>query len=1029
MKLSIKNLIYQAIISNKRLAVSYVNRNNESTNYYIGIKAVDIKKEIIYCDIFNPFKTDHLLKKGNETYIKFSGIKSARIIENSYYEIPINLKTKIKNDKAFYAYFDVVNFDNNILEYLLECYRLDNDPYVKDKALIDDIDFYTLSKSSNYQLDDNQFNILLDKVFKVSYEEAKQKNRFATLALNKLSIDIDGKQYVIAYRELELNFLDKTLHVAKKSSINNSFLISERKRVTLGMYLDGISSEDFCSTFDEKYNEYKELIKENFHHNERIDTTPSIFLLFRNCLNGVSDAIESIEKLDEENKLTTPLKAFFGRNRSRNNKDKDVNIVVFNKNKINIDQLRVVYNSMVNHITYVKGPPGTGKTETIFNVLLSAYANNKTVLVCSNNNHPVIDIYKKMIESFKFKNSSQEIIFPMIRIGNNIEMLDTIKKLKELLTYISKNQDVKTYDNLIEDNKNKSLSNFNELKKLLIEYENKLDLEERINTLGKLKDFISINQINEKLESELKLYKYKLNTSKNITDKDIFKCTKSVFDDLDFHNFLYYSSILRYKKLLGPTFKELREIIALEDENIAVSKFNKFLKNNLNLRRFLSIFPVILSTNLSSEKLGSATNHFDLVIMDEAGQCNIASSLIPIVRGENLLLVGDTNQLQPVTVIENDVNLDLMNKYNISKEYNYVRNSILSLMLRKDNNSKCILLRYHYRCGKRIASFVNQRFYEKQLKLLNENLGDLLYVNVQNTSKAKLRNSYNEEAYEIAKIIKENNYKDVGIITPFVNQAALINEYLEQFGIEDVKAGTVHTLQGSEKSVIIMSSALSLKTAKRTMGWIKNNYELINVAVTRAKNKFIFVGDKEAIDALSKNDTNDIKALSDYVFSNGEISVPQSEAVINYDFSNDSKSEREFFETIKPYFNRRGSKFRIERNVLVEKAIKNVNYFDHKEIGMKEFDVIVQVSGGLFNRQYKTIVAFEIDGGEHVGSKETALRDRKKEEICAKYNIKLIRIPNSAVKDYESIIGIFEFTIGKIHNLDEAFEQMSLFEK
>lgn len=58
MKLSIKNLIYQAIISNKWLAVSYVNRNNESTNYYIGIKKVDIKKEIIYCDIFNPFKIE-----------------------------------------------------------------------------------------------------------------------------------------------------------------------------------------------------------------------------------------------------------------------------------------------------------------------------------------------------------------------------------------------------------------------------------------------------------------------------------------------------------------------------------------------------------------------------------------------------------------------------------------------------------------------------------------------------------------------------------------------------------------------------------------------------------------------------------------------------------------------------------------------------------------------------------------------------------------------------------------------------------
>ena len=44
MKLSIKNLIYQAIISNKWLAVSYVNRNNKYTNYYIGIKGLNIEK-------------------------------------------------------------------------------------------------------------------------------------------------------------------------------------------------------------------------------------------------------------------------------------------------------------------------------------------------------------------------------------------------------------------------------------------------------------------------------------------------------------------------------------------------------------------------------------------------------------------------------------------------------------------------------------------------------------------------------------------------------------------------------------------------------------------------------------------------------------------------------------------------------------------------------------------------------------------------------------------------------------------------
>ena len=148
----------------------------------------------------------------------------------------------------------------------------------------------------------------------------------------------------------------------------------------------------------------------------------------------------------------------------------------------------------------------------------------------------------------------------------------------------------------------------------------------------------------------------------------------------------------------------------------------------------MRVIGVVICTNLSCDKLGSPKPQFDLVIMDEAGQCNIASSLIPIVRGSSLLLVGDTNQLQPVTVIETNVNENLMEKYGVSEEYDYVHNSILSTMLRKDNNSKNILLRYHYRCGKKIANFVNQRFYGKKLKLLNDKEGDLLYYNIQNTN-------------------------------------------------------------------------------------------------------------------------------------------------------------------------------------------------------------------------------------------------------------------------------------------------------
>lgn len=1033
MKLSIKNSIYQAIIHNKWLDISYLNKKEESTNFYIGIKDINVDKGVIVCDIFNPFKSNQIIDGGRkDTFIYISGIKSASILEQSYYETPKELLTKVTTDKKIGEFLDVVNFDNNILRYLSDCYRLDNDPFLKEIVMVDGIDIHTLTEKGKYVLDDKQFNALLEKVFKKPKYEAEIINRYQTLAINKFSIDINDKQYVVAYRALTLNFKNKTLKISDKSSINKSFLITEEKKVTLGMYLD-MNPDDFCANYDANEAEYIELIKQNFHNGEKVNTRPTIFFLMRNSQHGVDEAFEAIHQMDQDGKLTIPLKAFFGRNKSRSGTSKEVNLVVFNRNKINIDQMRVVYNAMVNHVTYVKGPPGTGKTETIFNVLLSAYANDKTVLVCSNNNHPVSDIFKKMDGSLTikkpFSNEKEKVIFPMIRLGNNVEMQETITKLREIMEFVSKHEKSRVQEELTETSKNRALSGFKELRDLLMEYEAQVDLKERIETLQKIRKLTTIGQINGKLDDQIGAYQAKLNNSRVIKDEDVLKYAISASEDKDFKNYVYYSSLLRFKRLSNDTYKELRDIIKIQDLEEGVRQFNKWLKNDTNLRRLLAIFPIVICTNLSCEKLGNPKPQFDLVIMDESGQCNTATSLIPIVRGTDLLLVGDTNQLQPVTVIEQNVNEDLMERYGVSEEYDYVHNSILSTMLRKDNNSKNILLRYHYRCGKKIANFVNQRFYEQQLKLLNEKSGDLVYYDVKNTYNPNARNSYKEEAAQIAKIIKENGYKDVGIITPFVNQAALVNDYLMKIGVNDVRAGTIHTLQGSEKSVIIMSAALSIRTGKKTMDWIKNNHELINVGVTRAKDRFVFIGDKEAIDKLSGDETNDIKVLSDYVYKNGEIVVPKSDAVISYDFSNDSKNEKDFFDTVQPYFNRRGSKFRVERNVPVKEAIKNVHPDDLKLIGKKEFDVIVQVSGGLMNRTYHTIVVFEIDGGEHIGSKKTAALDRQKEEACKRYGIKLIRIPNSAVKDYESIISLFEFVVKDLPDIEEAYTQMSLFDE
>ena len=121
--------------------------------------------------------------------------------------------------------------------------------------------------------------------------------------------------------------------MSDKSCINKSFLI-DGKKVSLGMYLD-MDVDEFCSTYDKNEQEYIELIKGNFHSGEKPNTRPTIFFLMRDSQRGVDQTFEAIHQMDQEGKLSIPLKAFFGRNKSRSGTSKEVNLVVFNRNKIN----------------------------------------------------------------------------------------------------------------------------------------------------------------------------------------------------------------------------------------------------------------------------------------------------------------------------------------------------------------------------------------------------------------------------------------------------------------------------------------------------------------------------------------------------------------------------------------------------------------------------------------------------------------------------------------------------------------------
>ena len=979
-------IISRAIKESKWVDIDYINGNGENTNFWCSIVDVKIEQKKLSINMFNYHKSMNVLN----TDINFDSIKIAKVIEFSYYDVDVNLIRKLETYDCEWLKYD--SFNNNILMYLAECNKLDNDPFQKDYSLVEGIDYRALLTNKKYQLNDEQVKKIIKDIYHLDIN--KSDNSFCNLALNILSIDVDKKLYVVAYQHVCFNPINKSLCLNGDIIINKSFLIDKKKH-SLSSYLN-IDIEEFVTNFTKNKREYTELIRENLRGRETIDELPKLMVLEKEIVVDLYSTYESIENKHSSNSLSVPLKCFFGNNSSRYKGKKEPTIILKSK-KTNIDQVRVVYNAMKNPVTYVQGPPGTGKTSTIENVVLSSFINNKSCLIVSNNNKPIDGIYEKL----KFKYNGKEVPFPVLRLGNKEETLKAIERIKEF--YKIDTTSIVIRENLLEKIKEETGSRYGELTSLLKEYEDKTRHRENKELLERFTNKIQEKKGHERLYYKLKEEIAKLNSKidgmHETTNEEVLEYAVPAEENHWYMQYLYYESYKYILKLQKSTYKDLIDIIYIENEDERLVEFNRYLKDDKNLVKFINVFPFIITTNISANKLGSVNCFFDICIMDEAGQCNIATALIPICRANNLLLIGDPNQLQPVVVLESKINQELMKKYDIKPVYDYCNNSIIKLMKEKDNISQHILLRYHYRCSKKIIKFCNDRYYESKLNIeTKEGKDELEFVDVKNDLSHENRNSYYSEAKAVVNYIKESGFTDIGVVTPFRNQASLINKMLKDEGRDDIIVGTIHQFQGGEKNLIVMSPSISIKSSKKTYEWLANNQELINVGMSRAKEKFVIVGDKEAIDIFSNNKNDDIKSLCDYVKSNGNYKVvPSEKGKINIGFSNGSEYEDQLFETLS-HFCSIYKRFYIDRNVKIKELFEslnaNINIYDKGE-----FDFVLYKKNILGKKEPALII--ELNGGEHIFSDNRRNSDRQKKNICEEKGIEFMILPNEYAKSYE----------------------------
>ncbi|MCM1187114.1 MAG: AAA domain-containing protein [Lachnoclostridium sp.] len=992
--------IFRAIHEGKWLKIEYKNKKEEVTKYWIGIRNLNAAKRTLAVEGL------HLGRYTTDSYdtIYIDSIISSQIVEGSY--CPVN--QKLVQDIYLNPHKYKMLFDNianlKILNYLEMCNRMDTTPYYSDFELVKFLDGDSFQGES-YQLSTEQFQTIV-KNFQYKMDEKERKSGklvIQQLALNVLSINTNRGLYVLAYRKLQLDVKNKVLRPDDEITVCTEFYLGETKE-NIRKYLDAEEYE-LLRDFEKNQEQIKDCVTRHTNQVMGVDDMPYIIGLGMEVVLDLHSEYRAIIDMYSEGKATIPIKAFFGELLKPPIRRKEYPITLIDK-RINLDQLLAINNAMKYPIAYIQGPPGTGKTNTIINTIVTAFFNERTVLFASYNNHPINSVFEKL-RSMEYK--GKKIPFPVLRLGNQDKVKEAIEYIKKVYAQV---KDVTVYESTLDKNKDDRSERAKKLSNLLKKYEDVLDFKERRETLNRMLEYqrrmtasLEMVPFQSDLQGrQLNQVQEKIGELGETTDEEALALLDNNLEEL--YKYLFYTSARYIKRLGEEKYKELRDILFEEKEEKQVADFQGYLSNTSNVKKLQKIFPVIITTCISAHKLGEPKPIFDMVIIDEASQCNTAVSLVPIIRGENLMLVGDPQQLNPVILLDELTNQKLRKKYNVADEYDYRTNSIYKTFLACDAVSDEVLLHNHYRCNRKIIEFNNKKYYNSKLKICSDSKeqNPLVLINVK-SNRSDAKNTADGEVEEIVRYAYQNKDKTIGVITPFVNQRKLIEQAVQCEKLQNVACGTVHAFQGDEKDVVLFSMALTDQTQAGTYEWLKNNKELINVATSRAKDKLILLLDEDNLVRLhQKNSEDDLFELVQYVKEKGESLVTpkhtNSRALGVKPFS--TATEEAFLENLNHALENiwlSQSRYSVQKEVAISQVFEdNINYSDLFYSG--RFDFVVYERQG---RDNIPILAIELDGKEHFEDEVVQNRDRKKNEICHAHNLQIIRVENSYARRYNHI--------------------------
>lgn len=534
---------------------------------------------------------------------------------------------------------------------------------------------------------------------------------------------------------------------------------------------------------------------------------------------------------------------------------------------VNESQLAAVERAFSAQVSVIEGPPGTGKTQTILNIIANILLRGQTVAVLSNNNAAVENVYEKL-EKCDFGHL-------VAKLGNRNNRDDFFADLPPWPS--GEPEPAPTLDEI-----QVLLAG---LKQHLHDHNRAAQLQVELDELIVERRYLQQWQADSGVQGAVSLDKYGLSPRKSadlmaylahlgeqrIRLKDrielllnfrIFRARPFVQGDARLSVF-YALQMHYYDKALQDKEAELRACRAsLARGNFTASLEELKMASMRHLKQHLHGLPRISRSFDAASYgkhfdsfvqrfpiLGSGTHSIvnsiprgailDYVIIDEASLQDIVPGILALGCAKNLIVVGDNRQLAHIPV-----RLGLPAP---ADSYDCERYSLLDSCIGVFKEAlPRTLLKEHYRCHPRIIQFCNQQFYDNLLVPMTEDKGEApLRLVVTAKGNHTRQNTNLRELDSMLKLLDDEGEPvrlegdGRGFIAPFRAQVNLSGTRLPADFVKD----TVHKFQGRECDEIVFSTVLDKKRynqARERLDFV-DDPRMINVAVSRAKHRFTLV--------------------------------------------------------------------------------------------------------------------------------------------------------------------------------------------